>query len=372
MSGIESRELVLTPFASIRSRRQRWLWSDRVPLGVVSVFAGYGGEGKSTFALHLAAKLNQGQLEGDLHGTPRPVLIVSHEDDLATVMKPRLIAAGADSSMVYHLTIRSKIDEITTETIPAMPEDAPRIRQALADTGAGLIIIDPITSTMSGDLHKVADVRAALNPVAAIAQEADVAVIAIMHLNKSGGSLSSRLSGSHAFRDVSRSVLVFARDEDTGNRIVTLDKANYSETIADSFAFAIRSTEITTDDGDRATVGTVDYLGDTDLDVQSILDRARDDDSEDRSEAERWIIGYLEDHGGTAPAGEIQKAARSDGMSWDSLKRASTRIVDKAKSGYQGRWLWTLNLGKESGKGAKSAKGAESTPFALNDDGNRS
>ncbi|WP_152273744.1 hypothetical protein [Arthrobacter koreensis] len=67
----ETKRLLLTPASLIKSRRQKWFWepykgSGVIPLGTGTIAAGQGGEGKTTFMLHLAALLTQGLLPGDL------------------------------------------------------------------------------------------------------------------------------------------------------------------------------------------------------------------------------------------------------------------------------------------------------------------
>ena len=149
----EIRALQLTAAADIRSSRQRWLWDGIIPLGTLALFAGRGGEGKSSFALHLAARLNAGDLEGDFRGQPHAVLIASLEDDWGTVMKPRLTAAGADLDRTFKLGIRSTVDKATRETVPSLPMDTDLIKQAILKTGARMVILDPATSLMVGDLN---------------------------------------------------------------------------------------------------------------------------------------------------------------------------------------------------------------------------
>ncbi len=216
---------------------------------------------------------------------------------------------------------------------------------------------------MSGDPNKLADVRSALNPLSALAQELDIAVIAIMHLRKGGGNLSDLVSGSHAFRDVARSMLVFATDEETGERIVTLDKSNYSQERGNSFAFRLHSTTVTTDDGDASSVACVEYLGDTDLNAGDIFNRVDDEDADDRNESERWLIAYLADRGGSALAREVLRDAGRDGLTPASIKRASRKVTEKAEVGYQGAWTWTLDLSKGDAKDAKGATSSMPAPF---------
>ncbi|WP_084361534.1 AAA family ATPase [Herbiconiux solani] len=366
----DRRELLITPASHIRTRRQKWLWNDRIPLGTVTVFAGRGGEGKSTFALHIGAQAILGALEGDLYGVASPFIIISHEDDWSTVMKPRLIAARADTDAVFKLSIRATVDEETHETVPSLPIDVELIRQALEETGAKVILIDPISSTLAGDLHKVADVRRALDPLASLAQEMEVAVIAIMHFNKGAGSVSDKLSGSHAFRDVSRSVLLFATDDETGQRVVSVDKSNYSAERGSSFAFNLRSVEVETDDGAFTTVAQVDYLGDTDVNVSDIVNRDQTGggDHDDRNAAQGFILDYLHDQESfEAPARDVLKAGRANGFSDQEIKDARRRCknpkVASGKSGYGAGWVWSVEGGTEGGVGGKNSNPATLATF---------
>ncbi|KJL35464.1 AAA family ATPase [Microbacterium azadirachtae] len=365
MTTEEVRRLQLTPASKIPSRRQRWLWANRIPLGTATVFAGRGGEGKSTFALYLAAQLNRGELVGDLTGVKADVLIVSHEDDWATVMNPRLLGTGADLDAVHRLAVETTIDEITAETIPALPLDITLIREAVHATGARLLIIDPITSTIGGDLYKVADVRRALDPLTSLAQELDIAVIGIMHFNKGGGNASDKLSGSHGFRDAVRSVLLFATDEETGQRVVTVDKSNYSQERGASFAFNLVSMTVSTDDGAETQVGSVQFLGDTDVTVSDIINRTTDADApDDRNAAQAFLLDYLRGRvEKEAAAADVLKAGRAAGFSDTDLKNARRRCrdprIESQKSGFGSGWVWAISYEgvTEGVQGATSHEG---------------
>lgn len=366
---MSDRKLMLTPASRIPVRRQTWLWQDRVPLGTATIFAGRGGEGKSTFALYLSALAIRGELEGDLKGHGTNVLIVSHEDDWGTVMNPRLIGAGADLEHVFKLSIASTVDEITAETIPALPMDLNLIRQAVAETGARVIIFDPITSTIGGDLYKVADVRRALDPLAALAQELDLAVICIMHITKGAGNASDKLSGSHAFRDVVRSLLLFATDDETGQRVVTVDKSNYSKERGASFAFNLVSADVVTDDGTMTEVGSVQYLGDTDVTVNDIINRGLPgtDSGDDRNLAQVFLLDYLKNRDSLeAAAGEVLKAGRAAGFTDTDLKNARRRCreprIESRKSGFGTGWVWAITHEGVT-EGAQGVTSTESDTF---------
>ena len=68
--------------------------------------AGEKGLAKSTLTnAKLAAAVTRGTLAGDLKGTPSDVLIISAEDDWRTVIKPRLVAHGADLERVHQVGV---------------------------------------------------------------------------------------------------------------------------------------------------------------------------------------------------------------------------------------------------------------------------
>ena len=57
--------------SEITPRKQRWLIPSMIPLGTMTVFAGSGGEGKSTMMLDIASRLSRGDLDGDIKSPER-------------------------------------------------------------------------------------------------------------------------------------------------------------------------------------------------------------------------------------------------------------------------------------------------------------
>src|SRR5690625_949209 len=110
-----ARRAIATPASAIKTRAQQWFWRERIPTGTITAFAGRGGEGKSSFAFHIATEVSKGTLPGHLEGRPRNVLIWSGEDEWSTVVIPRLMAAGADLERVHKLGIESVVDAETLE-----------------------------------------------------------------------------------------------------------------------------------------------------------------------------------------------------------------------------------------------------------------
>ena len=339
-AGGKSARLILRRASAIKSRRQRFLWDKRMPLGTISLFAGSGGVGKSTFAIWLAVELQRGRLPGDLFGEPVSVLYVSVEDDWETVMKPRLAAAGADMDLIYGMSISSGVDESTGERYPLLPDDLPLVRQAIDQTNAKLIIFDPITSTITGDDHKRGDVREVLDPLAQLARESDTSIVGIMHFKKGAGDVSDKVSGSHAYRDAARALMLFAKDDETGQVVMTQDKGNYADFGDMSLAYRLQDTLVDLDDGDTANVARVVVIGETRVNVSQIVNRVPADD-----EIVQWLTDYMDNHGDRVPAADALAAGAEAGYTKSALQRARKRCrppleSEKRPGVMSSSWEW--------------------------------
>ena len=327
---VTTKRVLLTPASQIKTRRQKWFWEPYkgqgvIPLGTATIAAGKGGEGKTTFMLDLAARGSRGELHGDLYGQRIATIIIGPEDDWDTVMVPRLKAAGADLDRIYKIDVETAIDDHVAQTRSIkFPLDVDMIEEAMHETGAKLLIVDPAPSLMQGDMNKVQDVRSSYEPLIALAQRHEIALVLINHFGKGGGSVSAKLSGSHAWRDLTRSYLAFATDEESGERIFSQDKNNYAESKG-SYKFALESVDVTTDDGETASVARVNFLGETDQTVGEIINRdsfGGDDEGSTRSEAAEWLLAFLDREPWEFPRASIIKAARAEGYSEATMKRA--------------------------------------------------
>lgn len=353
---------ITTKASTITPERQRWLWDGRMPMDTPSIFAGRGGEGKTTFALDLAAQLTRGKLPGELYGKPSDVLIWAHEDKASTVLVPRLIAAQAELERVHIIKGITRENEDASDT-PTFPQDAQGLRDAIRETGAALVILDPWTSTIPGDLNKAADVRKALDALASVCHDTGAVSLGIMHFNKGSGAAGNKLSGSHAFRDAVRSLFLFATDEETGNRVMTQEKNNYARNQATSLAFDLVSIGVPLADGDTTEVAKVEHLGESLVSVQDLIDRTNEhpEDKATRNAAQTFIYEFLKNMDEMeASAGDVIRAGNDAGFTDDQIKKARGRMrnpkVETLKE-YGGGWLWKLKCSDDA-EGAKGAKGA--------------
>ena len=102
--------------SEVDTQTVEWLWEPYIPFGKVTIVQGNPGEGKTTFALRLAAACTTGgTLPGMKSLSPFQVIYQTAEDGLGDTVKPRLIEAAADLDRVL------VIDEAKRELILSDP-----------------------------------------------------------------------------------------------------------------------------------------------------------------------------------------------------------------------------------------------------------
>jgi hypothetical protein len=150
-------------------------------------------------------------------------------------------------------------------------------------------------------------------------------------VRKGQGNASDKTAGSHAFRDISRSLLQFARDEDNDQTIVTIDKSNYGTSTGNSFAFRLQSIEVATDDGEMTSVAIVENLGESSISVSDVWNREHEaDDGGEQSEIETFILEVLIENGGSAKTKDVLKASQGQ-YSESQINKARVRAGVRTK-----------------------------------------
>ena len=348
----EGRHAQLTKAEDTRMIRPRFLDYPLIPSGVLTLIAGRAGVSKSTLSINRAALATRGWLKGDYEGRPVNVCFSGIEDS-ASMQKARLIAADANLTRVRFLTITDTRNGTSVETGLSIPRDLPEIRDLLKDAGIRLWVIDPITSCIPGDTNKRDDVRAALDPLAALAADLDIAIVGILHFNKGGGYASDKVSGSHAFRDAVRSLILVSKDDETGDVVMTVDKSNYTTAAGTSFSYALSSRDVPDDEGQSMSVPVVTGLMPTDRTVNEIINRnmtpAQDTPRTSANEIIDWLTEFLRD--GPAAFTDIMRAATPEGYTRRQIRHAQETaadpwIVSEPDPAYQGRGqrrLWRLS-----------------------------
>lgn len=219
---MSNTELNIINMADVEAVAVKWLWKPYIPFGKITIIQGDPGEGKTTLALSIAAALTQGEMLPNEAESQAPMNVIyqTAEDGLADTIKPRLEAVNADCTRVL------VIDESKEEL--SMTDE--RIEKAIQQTGAKLIILDPIQAYIGAnvDMHRANEIRPVMSKLGRIAEEYGCAVVLIGHMNKAAGQKSSyRGLGSIDITAVARSVLIVGMMRDSpSKRIMTQAKSS--------------------------------------------------------------------------------------------------------------------------------------------------
>jgi hypothetical protein len=332
---------MIIPFEDIEAEPTEWLWPGKIAWGEVTTIEGDPDVNKSTLTLDLAARVSQGMPMPMSDGThrlsePAGVLIVAMEDAPGRTIKPRLMAAGADTVRVSHLPHMTNPDGTTRPF--RLPEDTGAIEQGLKDSGARLLIIDPLFNHIDGNVDTNSDhkVRAALSPLAALAQRLNIAVVVVRHFHKGTiGRAIHRGGGSVGIVGLVRTSLIVTRDKaDKQARILAVSKNNISSDEArDSARFKVTSWGGETKKGIKLSAPRIDpeswepheATADDLVNDEYTPGGSRSRPPSKVDEAAEFIRDYLVEHG-PSPAGAVKAAARKAGFTESTVYRAQGKL----------------------------------------------
>jgi hypothetical protein len=330
----DERHIDVTWASSIVLRRVRWVWEGRLAIGSLGLLAGPEGLGKSTVACWMGAELTRGLLPGEYFGEPKAVLVAATEDSWEQTIAPRFLAAGADLTRVGRIDVRTKAGL----TLPIeFPTDEERFARMLAEIEPAVVILDPLISRLSRtlDSHKDAEVRTALEPLVAIAGQAGVALVGLIHHNKSGSTNPLDLvMASKAFTGVARSVHTVIRDpEDEGGarRYLGTPKNNLGSADLSTKSFTITPWHYQASDGEGVTgqiAWGVDHAEPIDLILRRAAQAAKAERGTKRRSAGEWITDTLRAGGGELKAKDMVANGAKKGYSRATLYRARDDLVE--------------------------------------------
>src|SRR5262249_29920985 len=153
----------------------------------IALIVGLPDEGKGLTISDIIARITRGSPwpcnEG--HAPLGNVILLSAEDDRKDTIIPRLVAAGADLTRVH---IIKMMHEAGKERMFSLVTDLYALRQKIIAIGnVTMVGIDPISAYLGigkVDSFRATDVRAVLGPLKELAEELNIAIVAIMHFNK--------------------------------------------------------------------------------------------------------------------------------------------------------------------------------------------
>ena len=290
-----------------------WLWKPYLPFGKLSVLQGNPGEGKTYFAMHLAAACTNGKLLPNMERMePFNVIYQTAEDGLGDTVKPRLIEAGADLDRV--LVIDDSEVQLTLSD--------ERIEKAIVENNARLVIIDPIQAYLGADvdMNRANEVRPIFMRLGQVAQRTGCAILLIGHLNKAAGMQSlQRGLGSIDIAAAVRSVMFIGKlKHDPTIRILTHEKSSLAPPGV-SLAFSLG------DEGGFRWVGEYDITAD---EMLSGIEPQR----ETKTQQAKDLICTLLAGGKQVLSEDIDKAALERGIPGRTVRDAKRELGDALKS----------------------------------------
>lgn len=290
-----------------------WLWKPYLPFGKLSVLQGNPGEGKTYFAMHLAAACTNGKLLPNMERMePFNVIYQTAEDGLGDTVKPRLIEAGADLDRV--LVIDDSEVQLTLSD--------ERIEKAIIENNARLVIIDPIQAYLGADvdMNRANEVRPIFMRLGQVAQRTGCAILLIGHLNKAAGMQSlQRGLGSIDIAAAVRSVMFIGKlKHDPTMRILTHEKSSLAPPGV-SLAFSLG------DEGGFRWVGEYDITAD---EMLSGIEPQR----ETKTQQAKDLICTLLAGGKQMLSEDIDKAALERGIPGRTVRDAKRELGDALKS----------------------------------------
>lgn len=313
-------QLKLISMDQVPIEEVQWLWYPYIPYGKLTIIHGDPGEGKTTLILRLAALLSQGESLpcDDRPQEPVKIIYQTAEDGLGDTIKPRLLAGDADCAQI-------KVIDETEASLTLLDE---RVEQAISETGARVMILDPVQAYVGTgvDMNRANEVRTVLAQLSRIAEKYKCAMILVGHLNKAQGTKSQyRGLGSIDFQAAARSVLIVGRVKEKPEvRVMAHEKSSLAPE-GEPVAF-----ELSADNGFR-------WLGHYDISIDDLLSGVSQEKKSDL--AEKLIRDCLSD--GRYPQQALMDKAKRMDISKRIIDEVKKRLnVRSVKDGNQ--WFWQL------------------------------
>lgn len=297
--------------ADVELTSVEWLWFPYIPFGKLTIIQGNPGEGKTYFAMRLAAACtNRKPLPGMETLEPFNIIYQTAEDGLGDTVKPRLIEADADLERVLVIDDRDTPLTLADE----------RIARAIRENSARLVIIDPVQAFLGADvdMNRANEVRPIFRSLGDIAQATGCAIVLIGHLNKAAGTQSTyRGLGSIDITAAVRSLLFIGKLKDSPTMRVLIHEKSSLAPPGQSLAFSL---------GDEKGF---EWIGAYDITADELLAGTDSGKTESKTAQAQMLILELLADGKRMPSAELEKAVNERGISSRTMRTAKSRIGDR-------------------------------------------
>ncbi len=318
----QKTELKMIKMSDVQSQEIEWLWYPFIPYGKLTIVQGDPGDGKTTLVLNIAAKLSKGEgLEEDMK-VPEPMNIIyqTAEDGLGDTVKPRLETAGADCERILVIDESDKSLSMSDE----------RLEYALKQTGARLLILDPIQAYLGGgmDMNRANEARDMTKKLGALAEKYKCAIVLIGHMNKAAGNKAAyRGMGSIDFFAVARSVLLVGRVEGQPDLRAVVQIKNNLAAFGHPKAF-------------RLSENGFEWQGDYEITADEVLGGIVP--KANKFVQAKRLLRELAETSNMVSSTEVFELAKEQGISKRTLESAKQDLQIRAKRN-NNTWYWDLS-----------------------------
>jgi len=298
-----------------------WFWEPYLVQGMVSMLSGDPGTGKTFIAQSIAAALSVGQVPYTQESRPPgSVLYLSLENSPEYILRPRFDKLGGDPSRFHLINGSVKLS------------DVPCLSNAIKETGAQLMVVDPIQSFLGADVdaHRANETRPLMDNLSRLATEYKCCILLLRHLSKAPASRAIyRGMGSIDFTGAVRTELLAGySSSDPGLRALVHTKSNIGP-IGNSLGYSTAN-------------GSFSWTGESDLTAQDLLSRESSKEEGDAiAEAKEFLASKLSEK--ACMVNELYAESEQLGISKVTLKRAKKQLkIEAQKIGLTGGWEWSL------------------------------
>lgn len=305
----EPGEVETINLGEVQTEPVDWLIPGLIARGEMSLIGADGGTGKGIYYSQLIAAVTTGKQNDFFQDPPKApgkVLILSGEDDPRKVLRPRLLAAGADLDRVEVVTSESYYSK-NGAMLTICSEG---LKRKIEKMKPDLVINDPLQAFLPSDVQMCNrnEMRGAITPFKSFCTAVNAAGLTVCHTNKKSNVAGrQRLSDSSDLWDLSRCVIMLGYSK--------ADEAVYASVEKNSYAAKPMTTLFTIEgkqvNGVKTAVAV--YKGRTDRrDADFVLQKATRP-AATRESAKDAILAALEASKlGSLPSTQLQAAVLNE------------------------------------------------------------
>lgn len=316
----------------VKPERIRFLWRERVPYGMISVFAGRPDQGKGLLAAHVAAAASR----------KVNVLYSAIEDSDGSMTRPRLEAAGCNMQRIHLWSY-------------LLPLQLARLEREIRERKIRLVVIDPLAAHLSSGVSRNSDsIRKVTNPLKRIAERYGVAIVVIDHVvkrvPKNAHPLSAIGGSGSGLPSAARAAYLLGKDPDDEELVILAPiKFNIDDwPLPVAFEIDVVQSSV----GEQPTLTFGEELAAYDAMRLLARDAAPVGRPPDRrAAAAEWLAQYLASAGQPVLGPKVIEDAKHYGMSEKTLRRAATEIgvIKEPKTGRNCKWSLNEKMRKMMG-----------------------